>query len=371
MRILEVIGRLGMGGDTGSVLSALEVLINTGRLSVSSVDFLTHDIGYNRDAVLQLSRRGHKVIILNGDMRKSGPLKYYMSVKKALVNNGPYDIVHVHTGMQSAIVLKAALSCKVPSRICHAHINSVQRKVNSVANSFLTPVFRYMINRYATDRAACGMDAGRFLFGFKTKFRVVKNGIDLRRFGKISTKRIEALREELGIQPSRYIIGHVGRFSDMKNQIFILRLAERLKYNSKFLFVMVGDGENFQKIKDKAEKLRLNCVFPKRREDIEAFMSMFSLHLVPSLPGEGFSITMLEAQAAGCPTICSRHVPRDADMGLGLVEFLPLEDEDKWLDAIKSKTRMRIDPDQCRKIIMEKGYEINDAAEEWAKLYGT
>lgn len=369
MKILHVIGRLGMGGDTVTVRTAMNALIENENLSPQDVDYLTHDIGYNLTTVDDIKKEGHKVIILPGDVRKLGPIKYYQMVKKVLKRNGPYDIIHVHTSLQSGIVLKAAFDCGIPQRICHAHTNSIQRKTYLINKVLFTPLLRSMLNKYSNKKAACGIMAGKFLFGREKDFTVLKNGIDLDKYRTCKKEDVVKLKKELGIPDYAYIVGHVGRFSDMKNHRFILRLAEQLKNILDIYFVLVGDGENFDEIQKSVKKEKLKCILPGRRSDIPVFMEMFDLQLIPSLPGEGFSITMLEAEAAGCPCLVADTLPDDADMGLGLVKFLPLDNIEMWKEIIVNKSLQKKEKKICIEKVEKAGYDKKTSTAEWFELY--
>lgn len=73
-----------------------------------------------------------------------------------------------------------------------------------------------------------------------------------------------------------------------------------------------------------------------RRTDIPILMKTFDCVILPSLPGEGFPVTMIEAQAAGCHCIISENVTREVEVGLKLVESLPLSEVSAWVEAVKN-----------------------------------
>lgn len=369
MRILYVIGRLGMGGDSVAVLNTLDVLIKLGKLHVEEVSFLTHDIGYNKSKVEQLKKRGHNVIIIDGDVRKLGVKKYYDTMVRVINNSGPYDVMHIHTSMQSGVALRAAKKCGISKRICHAHTNSIQRKTNAISKFILTPFFKYLIENNATEIVACGKMAGEFLYGSKMNFKILKNGINLKEYQEVTDASLMQLKKELGISNKEFIVGHVGRFSTMKNHHFIIELAEQLKEHSEIVFVMVGDGEEFDNIQDMAEQKQLNCVFTGRRSDVSKLMCMFDMLILPSLPGEGFPMTLVEAQAGGCKCLVSDNVTKEADLGLGLVTYHSIEDIDYWTDAIVEKRESNEKRENCIKLIQTAGFNQEEAALEWYKLY--
>lgn len=363
-----MIGRLGMGGDTVAVLNTISVLKEKKKIQDFEIDFLTHDIGYNKKKVEDLQNFGYKVIILSGDVRKEGPLKYFMDIKKAIKKNGPYDIIHTHTSLQSGVALFAAMISGVPKRVCHSHTNSVQRHANLLVKLIMTPMFKWLIKTASTDKVACGMMAGRFLYG-NSKFKVINNGINIEKFLDVTKQQTAEFRKYLGVNEETFIVGHVGRFSEMKNQRFIMNIAEKLKHHVEILFVLVGDGENLNEISNYAIEKNLNVMCIGRRNDIPILMRTFDLLLLPSLEGEGFPITLVESQAAMCPCIVSDKVTKEADLGLKLLRYESLDNIEKWISLITKKKKRREWDKNSIERIRENALDDDNAAETWLKLY--
>lgn len=367
MRILYIVGRLGMGGDSSAIFNALEILIEEKKLKVSDVDFLTHDIGYNQTKVNELRQKGYNVYILPGDVRKMGPVKYYFAVKKILNEMGPYDVVHTHTSVQSGVALLAAKMCKVPKRVCHAHTNSIQRKTSAISRILITPILRSLIVYAGTDRVACGKIAGEFLYGTH-QFEILENGIDLELFGRASQEESKVMHNKLINNERQILVGHVGRFSEMKNQKYIISLAERMN-NCNVKFVLVGDGEGYEEVKHLATKKNVAIDFLGRRSDIPQLMMAFDLLILPSLEGEGFPVTLVEAQAAGCPCIASTNVTRESDLGMNLLTFIDLADYQEWIDQITSCNGKKINKTQAIEHVKKLGFDKRDAANKWFAVY--
>jgi glycosyltransferase EpsF len=280
---------------------------------------------------------------------------------------GPYDVMHIHTSIQSGIALCVAKSSKISKRVCHAHTNSIQRSTSKISKIFLTPLFRYLIHIAATDRVACSDMAGKFLYK-KDKFEILKNGIDLQKFEKITDEEVSILRSTLSNDGKYYLVGHVGRFSDMKNQDFILKIASKFK-NKNIKFIFVGDGDNFEIIKNKAVESNINVEFLGRRDDIPVIMSAIDLLLLPSLPGEGFPVTLVEAQATGCPCVVSNNVTAEADLGMGLVQFYDLDDERAWenyIDKTPNLRKLRKESIECVRTLE---FDKKTVALNWMKVY--
>ena len=368
MRILYIVGRLGMGGDSTAILNTLSVLIKQKKIKEKDIFFLTHDIGYNQRTVNELRKKGYKVYILPGDVRKMGPINYFVAVYKLLNQEGPFDVVHTHTSLQAGIALLAAKMCHVPKRVCHAHTNSIQRKTLAVLKNIVTPFLKFLINFAATDKVACGKMAGEFLYG-KYSFQILKNGINLNAFREVSQKEINKIRGELLDNNNQLLVGHIGRFSEMKNQKFIVFLAERMK-GSNIKFILVGDGEEYKKVRQMTNEEDVSIRFLGRRGDIPQLLMAFDLLLLPSLPGEGFPVTLVEAQAAGCPCIVSTNVTKESDLGLNLISFADLDNIQEWIKQIYTNYGKRISRDVEVQRIENLGFDQTDVANEWFRIYG-
>ena len=360
--ILHVIGYLGRGGDTAVVL---QVLSRMDRKQYH-FDFVTHEGRTRQETVAFLREQGCRVYILPGDVRALGPVRYLRDFRQ-LLKNAPvsYDAVHVHTGMQSGVALQAAKRAGIPVRICHSHVTAIQRKAPAVQKLLGVPVFRFLIRTCATERVGCSRAAGEFLFG-KQPFAVVHNGVDTEAFQNVTKEQTDDIRKSLRAGDGDIVIGMAARMTPMKNHAFALSLAEALRDMPNLRFVFLGDGELLPQLKEQA-KGDLRIFFPGQRTDVAVWMKAFDCLLLPSLPGEGFPVAVLEAQAAGCPCLISDNVTEEADAGLGLVRRLPLE-LPGWSDAIRRFPGKPTGEDWAYQM-EQRGFGVRQMAQSWLALY--
>lgn len=308
---LQVIGFLGAGGDTTTVLNAMSTMEDKG----IHFDFLTHQ-GSHQDTIDMLRESGHRVLILPGDarvMKVNYPKAFINVVADAHVR---YDAVHVHTSMQSGLALYAAKRLGVAHRICHSHIGAIQRETSDIQRALLVPALRAAYLHYATQRVACSRVAGDFLFG-DYKYDVIYNGVDSRRFSQTSDVEINNVRKDFGCTDDTILVGHVAHFSSPKNQAFTLDLAASMLDYPQYRFVFVGgQGEDFDKVVSEAacRGLEKKVIFAGQRSDMPQVMSALDCLVLPSLPGEGFPMTVVEAVAAGTPCIVSDNVTAETQM---------------------------------------------------------
>ena len=160
---------------------------------------------------------------------------------------------------------------------------------------------------------------------------VLNNGINIERYKYVKESKRE-IRESLNILPDTYVVGHVGRFDKIKNQMFLIDIfIQLLRYRDAHL-ILVGDGEDgplFSKIKKKIEKVGLQkkVTILTHRNDVHRLLKAFDIFIFPSLY-EGFGLALLEAQAAGLRCVISdtiSDVTRVLDSTVGVSLNKPAE----------------------------------------------
>lgn len=239
----------------------------------------------------------------------------YRSVKKIIKENGPYDAVHCHNFFEGGIVLKAAKKCGVPVRAIHSHSCMPVLKGHYI-NKLYTAVYRSMINKHATRKIACSKIAGEYLYGNSDDVIIVPNAIDLSKF---TYSKAPA--------QNPYSLLHVGRWSDVKNQVFLIDILEELvKHHPESKLTLVGYGLKPDKdaIINRINEKQMNdhVEFYPGDTDIHRRMCENNVFLLPSL-FEGLPLVLVEAQATGIKCFSSDRVTSEAN--LGLVDCLPLE----------------------------------------------
>jgi glycosyltransferase involved in cell wall biosynthesis len=134
------------------------------------------------------------------------------------------------------------------------------------------------------------------------RLHVVPNGVDLSRFKPDPAAR-EAVRAELGIPASAWIVGTVGRLAPEKNQGLLLRAMMPLLDERRQL-VIVGDGPERDALRAlAAESWRSEyCHFVGARGDVERYLAAFDVFALSSVT-EGLPLVLLEAMATGVPVV--------------------------------------------------------------------
>jgi glycosyltransferase EpsF len=275
---------------------------------------------------------------------------------------------------QSGLAAAAAKKAGVKRRLCHAHLDT--RGVRGLALKKMAG--RVLIDLYITQRCACSTLAGEALYGRravkKGLGRLVNNGIDLTGYAYREAGHREALLKECGVTGDPVLIGNVARLDTVKNQDFILDVAlEAKKRGLPYVFVFAGIGRSQEHLLEKRARLELgdNTFFLGNRKDIPQLLQSMDLFLLPSLR-EGLPLTIVEAQSAGLPIVAADCVPLEADMGLGLMERLSLQDGiETWLQAIQNGlTKERPGMERRLEAVRSRGFDVKSNVAVIMDLYG-
>ena len=236
---------------------------------------------------------------------------------------------------------------------------------------YLLKMLTYPVLRFIpSDYCACSVEAGMWKFPkriVKTKLQVVKNGIDLTKFHMDNEKRME-YRSLLNIADGTIVIGHVGRFSFVKNQEFLIEVLSLVKQrNIDVKLMLIGTGETLHEIRDlvKVRDLENEVLFVGAIPNVYDYMQAMDIFAFPSR-WEGLGIVGIEAQAVGLPVIASDVIPKEMKL-VDSVSFLSLNNPEKWADCIV-KTVFHIRRDSIE-IIKEQGYDITNTAEIVRAIY--
>lgn len=321
IRVLQVVTDMGRGGLETMIMNYYRRMDRT-RIQF---DFLVHRIAradYD-DEIESLGGRIYRLPRLN-------PVSpaYHKALKRFFAEHPEYTIVHSHLDCMSALPLGAAKQAGVPVRIAHAHSSSQDKDWKYLLKLY----YKTRIRSCATGLFACSEAAGEWMFG-TTDFTVLPNAIDAGAYTFDPEKRA-ALRQQLGVEDC-LVIGHVGRFSPVKNQSFLLDvLAEAKNSQEKVKLLLVGGGGLLEDVRSRAEQLGVSdsVLFLGIRGDICDLLQAMDVFVMPSLY-EGLPVTIVEAQAAGLPCLISDRVPIECKK-TDLVSQLSLaEPPGKWAEA--------------------------------------
>lgn len=357
IRILQVVTQMTRGG-LETMLMNYDRHIDHSKVQF---DFLEHRdtvTDYDRE-ILELGGMIHRLPRLN-------PMSpaYLKALDRFFAEHPEYRIVHSHLDCMAGIPLKAAKKNGVPVRIAHAHSSNQVKD----AKYPLKLYYKRDIPTYATHLYACGEEAGRWMFNGHS-FSVLNNAIDCAAF-QYNEKIRRQYRDELGISEHTLLVGHVGRFMQAKNHMFLLDIfCALLKRQPDSKLLLVGQGDLEQAVREKAEELKISdkVVFAGVRDDVNCLYQAMDVFVFPSL-FEGLGMVVVEAQAAGLPCVVSDRVPAECKKTRGLVKFLSLEaSPDCWAEEIFHSAKIQRGDTTAE--IKENGFDIQENAEKLQQFY--
>jgi glycosyltransferase involved in cell wall biosynthesis len=235
------------------------------------------------------------------------------------------DVLHTHTAKAGAVgrvagllyrwfTLKTFLGKPRPLKVVHTFHGHV---FHSYYGKFRTRIFitiESVLARIATDKIVVISNQqfeeihNTFGIGRATQFEIIPLGIDLRRFENPRSDR-DVLRSEIGADDSDFLVGFVGRLTEVKNIPLLLSAAQRVASNGngirpKLRFLIVGEGHLREKLEVQATEMGLSSQvsFLGNRADIENIYPALDVVALTSL-NEGTPLSIIEAMASGKPVI--------------------------------------------------------------------
>jgi len=363
IRVLEVFDSLEISGGVQSVVMNMVKEIDKSKFQI---DFAVYDAPKERSYQTQAEEYGVKVHKIS-NFSEAGIVGFYKQFVKLLGEN-KYDAVHAHNLLHNGIILLAAKKCGIKNRISHSH-QSFDDRNNKSPRNIISGIFKKLNLFAATKRVACSDLAAEFLYGKKKDYIFLPNALDLERF-KVDESKIQ-LRHDFGINDdSKKALLHIGRFSAMKNQFFLIEIMKKLRDENCVLY-MCGEGELkdefFSKVKE--EKLEEKIIYLGLRKDIPKLLKMSDVMLLPSL-FEGLSVSCVEAQAVGTKAFISSNLSKQTDLGFGLIDFLPIDNADIWVDKINKIKCIEEHPtEEIHQKMQQLNFGINENLKVWERLY--
>ena len=360
-RVLHIVKIMNHGGAETMIMNLYR---NIDRTQVQ-FDFLcmTAEEGEYNDEIRKLGGR-----IFTVSSPESGRIKNLKQIYKILKKE-KFIAIHSHVSYYSGFICFVAYLAGIKKRITHSHTTNDLRKKNMFRNIY-NFFSKFLIKIFSNIKLACGEMAGKYLYG-KSKFTVLNNGIDLEKYKSITDEQVNKLKEELNISKDKFVIGHVGRFVDIKNQEYFIELAKSMqKFRNDFVIVLVGQGTDFEKIKKliKENSLQNYFILPGLREDIPVFMKMFNVFVMPSLY-EGFPLVVVEALAGDNICFLSNRISKETNIIESRVNFFDLNaDMEELCKSIlqKCEPKEKID---IYKVIEDKGFSNDKIAKKIQNIY--
>lgn len=321
-------------------------------------DFMVHEAP-DEELQKKIMENGSKIYQMPS-LSMRNMLLYPKALKKFFEEHRDYQVVHGNIPNASAFYLRAARRAGVPVRILHAHSARGADKVwKRIRNYLLSRIGVCHANTYF----ACSKTAAVYLFGKDiSHVHMVKNAIEVETYRFNQEKRAE-YREKLHVDDDTLLLGHVGRFSEEKNHLFLLEVLYEVRQRGvDCKLLLVGDGEKRKEIENHARELGVwdAVICTGVVNHVGDYLNAMDVFLLPSL-FEGLPVVGIEAQCNGLPCLFSDRITREAGI-LSNVRYLPIRDATMWAEELGNEKQDRVS-DAWKKIVRA-GYSIRHEAKK-------
>lgn len=346
--VLITVGSLGVGGTENFVMNYYR---NADRKNFQFTFYIF--TGNRMEYYSEVISLGGKVII---DNKSKNNFERFLAFS-IFIKKNKFDTVYCHScsvSMMLRVVIPAKIF-KSGKIIVHSHSMGtskntfIEQKVHFIMKLVLCYCIDYGFS--CSDFAGKAKYTNRFIKS--NRYVVIKNAINTSKY-KFDPVIRKKLRMKYGVK-DKLVIGNVGRLSEEKNQIFLLKIVKFLKDNQvPIVCVLVGDGELsniLHKISDEWE-ISENIIFLGKVDNVYEYYSMFDLLVMPSI-FEGLPFTAIEAQVNGLRCLFSSSISLMANIS-GKCVYLSLEEPiQKWGQTIIENSKKRINPSITEKLFKE------------------
>lgn len=271
------------------------------------------------------------------DLKKD--LKSIIEVRKILKQIKP-DIIYMHSSKAGAIGRIALVFNFKAKKLYNAHgwyfnaqISDKKKKIFALIEKILAIKTDRIINISKSEYES----ALRYKIAPKKKMCIIENGIDFTKF-KNNDKNREETRKEYNIKENEIVIGVVGRLSEQKDPMTMIKAFELVhKENKNTRLMYVGSGELEEEVKKYARENNISdkVIITGWVNNVEKYIPAFDIAVLPS-KWEGFGLVLIEYMACDKPIIATnvggiKDIIKNEENGL-LVEG---ENEKQLYEAIK------------------------------------
>ena len=203
---------------------------------------------------------------------------------------------------------------------------------------------RRLLNRLRTDErwkfVAVSEPVRKYLTGKGGGFSsenvvTINNAIDIDRTVSGLLSRHDA-RNHFGLADEHCVIGAIGRLTNVKGHIYLLRAFQRLsRVRDDLRLLIIGEGDKRAILEQYIAEhdLQGKVILPGHLESAYRFLPAFDVFTLPSL-SEGLPLTILEAMAAKV-TIVASDVGGVASVLAGLSPVVPAKNVNELAGAIE------------------------------------
>ena len=380
VRVLQVIGTLGMGGAETWLM---EVLRHWSKHGGGQMDFLltSGQRGIFDDEAERLGARLYYVRYGRGNLRT------FIRQFRKILRRGQYDAIHDHADYAGGWHFLLGLGLLPPVRVAHVHNPWMHISTNyavGYSRRLITAVGKRLVEWLATDIHGTSAEILR-LYGFHAgrgpRVSALHCGIGVEKFNAPREQDRESVLREFSMPRDVRLVLFAGRLDaalafdhpqNHKNSWFalnVVRAAAEKDPSVRLLMAGAGDAEALRgAIHGWGMDGKLHVIGV--REDIPRLMRAADILLFPSRQ-EGLGMVVVEAHAAGLPVLASTAVPREAVVIPSLYEALPLDASiSRWADVLlEMMGRPRAAMEYCRGTVEASAFSIANSSRNLLRTY--
>jgi glycosyltransferase involved in cell wall biosynthesis len=309
IRVLRVIARLNVGGPALHVSYLTSELDKIGYQTLLVAGRVSEGEGSMEYAA---QARGIEPVYVPSLQREISPIADAAAVAKilGLIREFRPQVLHTHTAKAGTVGRTAALLAgrARPQAVVHTFHGHVLRGYFGAAK---TEGFRLLERRLA--RASDALiavspevrdDLVRLGIAPESKISVIRLGLDLASRVATAPGAGEQLRATLDIPDDAFVVGWLGRMTEIKRVDDLVRAFADVAPDAHLL--LVGDGPLRPRLETLARELRLDARvhFVGFRNDVGAVYAACDAVALTSA-NEGTPVTVIEALAAGVPVVAT------------------------------------------------------------------
>lgn len=308
-RILYVIARLNIGGTTPPVVNAITGLREQGH----TVELVCGTVAPTEgDMTYYAIERGVTPIVIPGLGREIAPFNDLIALMRLLrvIWRLKPDLIHTHTAKAGLIGRLAAWIARVPAlHTFHGHVfsgyfSARKTRFYLTLERLLARISRRLIA--VSDQVRHDL-ASVYWIASPDRIITIPLGFPLDHLTDAHLRRTE-FRSAYAIPGQAVVIGIVGRLVPIKNHAVLLEsFALLVTDEPNAVLVIIGDGELRAELEAQTDALGIRdrvrfCGWIRDTALIFAGLDILALTSI----NEGLPVTIIEAMAAGVPTVATR-----------------------------------------------------------------
>lgn len=322
--------------DVGAVEGWLLRMLGAGKKFGADLDWTFYTVlqtpGRFDEAARAMGAR-----VINSPVALDDKFNFVKALRREL-RRGKYDVLHCHHDVVSAVYLTAAAGLPIARRIVHVHNADLHVPTGNARKSALLrePMRRTCLLLADRIVGISNYTLDNFLSNRPRKARrdvVLYYGIDTAPY-HASPPCPRALRVSLDLPENALILLFAGRMVEYKNPLFLIDVLDEVAEEEPDAYaIFAGAGPLEEKVRDRAQWLGVGDRVRVLgwRDDTIALMMSADLLVFPRLEEasadvgkEGLGLVVVEAQAAGLPSLLSRGIPEDAIVASSLCSTLSI-----------------------------------------------